>query len=183
MICSNCGSENEADARFCNECGAPQEAGCPSCGVANKPTAKFCRSCGTALDASRGRDAAEPRTAAGPGTAPVAERRLVSVLFADLVGFTPFAEERDAEEVRETLTRYFDISRSVIARYGGTVEKFIGDAVMAVWGAPVAREDDVERAVRAGLDLVEAVTALGPYDIGARGRCDGRGRRDAWGDQ
>src|SRR5207342_542130 len=98
----------------------------------------------------------------GPSTGPVAESRLVSVLFADLVGFTPFAEERDAEEVRETLTRYFDISRAVITRYGGTVEKFIGDAVMAVWGAPVAREDDAERAVRAGLELVDAVTMLGP---------------------
>ena len=91
-----------------------------------------------------------------------AERRLVSVLFADLVGFTPFAEERDSEEVRETLTRYFDLSREVIERYGGTVEKFIGDAVMAVWGAPVAQEDDAELAVRAALELVDAVKALGP---------------------
>ena len=93
---------------------------------------------------------------------PTAERRLVSVLFADLVGFTPFAEEKDAEDVREVLTRYFDIARDVIGRYGGTVEKFIGDAVMAVWGAPIAREDDAERAVRAALELVDAVRALGP---------------------
>jgi class 3 adenylate cyclase/tetratricopeptide (TPR) repeat protein len=86
----------------------------------------------------------------------------VSVLFADLVGFTPFAEERDAEEVRDTLSAYFELAREVIGRYGGTVEKFIGDAVMAIWGAPVAREDDAERAVRAALDLVDAVRALGP---------------------
>jgi class 3 adenylate cyclase/predicted ATPase len=91
----------------------------------------------------------------------VAERRLVSILFADLVGFTPFAEERDAEDVRDTLTRYFGLASDVIGRYGGTVEKFIGDAVMAVWGAPTAREDDAERAVRAALDLVDAVTTLG----------------------
>ena len=97
-----------------------------------------------------------------PVAAPVAERRLVSVLFADLVGFTPFAEGRDAEDVRETLTRYFDLASDVIGRYGGTVEKFIGDAVMAVWGAPVAHEDDAERAVRAGLDLVDAVPRSGP---------------------
>ncbi|HJT64745.1 MAG TPA: AAA family ATPase, partial [Candidatus Limnocylindria bacterium] len=84
------------------------------------------------------------------------------MLFADLVGFTPFAEERDPEEVRESLSRYFDLARMVIERYGGTVEKFIGDAVMAVWGVPVAHEDDAERAVRAGLDLVQAVSALGP---------------------
>ena len=91
----------------------------------------------------------------------MAERRLVSVLFADLVGFTPFSAARDAEEMRETLTRYFELASTVIARYGGTVEKFIGDAVMAVWGAPVAHEDDAERAVRAGLELVDAVRSLG----------------------
>jgi class 3 adenylate cyclase len=85
----------------------------------------------------------------------------VSVLFADLVGFTTLSEHRDAEEVRELLSAYFDRSRSVIARYGGTVEKFIGDAVMAVWGTPVAREDDPERAVRAALALTQAVGALG----------------------
>jgi class 3 adenylate cyclase len=90
-----------------------------------------------------------------------AERRLVSILFADLVGFTPFAEERDSEQVRDTLTRYFDIARDIIDRYGGTIEKFIGDAVMAVWGAPTAQEDDAERAVRAALELIAAVPSLG----------------------
>ena len=89
--------------------------------------------------------------------APVSERRLVSVLFADLVGFTTYSEHRDPEETRELLSRYFDSARQVIDRYGGTIEKFIGDAVMAVWGAPVAHEDDAERAVRAALELVEAV--------------------------
>jgi class 3 adenylate cyclase/tetratricopeptide (TPR) repeat protein len=90
----------------------------------------------------------------------VAERRLVTVLFADLVGFTLFAEARDAEEVRETLSRYFALASDVIARYGGTVEKFIGDAVMAVWGTPTAHEDDAERAVRAALELVDAVPGV-----------------------
>jgi class 3 adenylate cyclase len=85
----------------------------------------------------------------------------VSVLFADLVGFTALAEGKDAEETRDLLSRYFDLAREVIGRYGGTVEKFIGDAVMAVWGAPTAHEDDAERAVRAGLELVDAVTTLG----------------------
>jgi class 3 adenylate cyclase/tetratricopeptide (TPR) repeat protein len=85
----------------------------------------------------------------------------VSVLFADLVAFTTLSERRDAEEVRELLTRYFDTARRLVGRYGGVVEKFIGDAVMAVWGTPTAQEDDAERAVRAALDLVEAVAALG----------------------
>ncbi len=100
--------------------------------------------------------------APAPAPAPVAERRHVSVLFADLVGFTPFAEERDVEDVRDTLTRYFELASTVIGRHGGTAEKFIGDAVMAVWGAPLAHEDDAERAVRAGLELVDAVRSLGP---------------------
>lgn len=85
----------------------------------------------------------------------------MTVLFADLVGFTPFAEERDPEEVRNVLSRYAEISRQVVERYGGTVEKFIGDAVMAAWGTPVAHEDDAERAVRAALELIDAVVVLG----------------------
>jgi class 3 adenylate cyclase/tetratricopeptide (TPR) repeat protein len=84
------------------------------------------------------------------------------VLFADLVGFTAASEGRDAEDTRELLTRYFDLARTTIERYGGTVEKFIGDAVMALWGAPVAHEDDAERAVRAALDLVGAIPTLDP---------------------
>ena len=91
---------------------------------------------------------------------PIAERRLVSVLFADLVGFTAASEGRDAEDTRDLLSRYFETCQRVITLYGGTVEKFIGDAVMAVWGAPVANEDDAERAVRTALDLVDAVTEL-----------------------
>ena len=95
------------------------------------------------------------------GSEPVAERRVCSVLFCDLVGFTPLSEARDPEAVRELLSEYFRVARTVIGRYGGVVEKFIGDAVMAVWGTPVASEGDAERAVRAALDLVTAVAALG----------------------
>ena len=168
MRCSQCGTQNDESRRFCLECGARLSAGCPTCGSANPPAAKFCGECGTALAGSSGTPSplASPAVP-GPGVppvsarAPLAERRLVTVLFADLVGFTPFSEERDAEEVRETLGRYFDVAREVVERYGGTVEKFIGDAVMAVWGTPVSREDDAERAVRAGLELVDAVAGLG----------------------
>jgi class 3 adenylate cyclase len=90
------------------------------------------------------------------------------MVFADLVGFTTLSEARDPEEVRELLSSYFERARAVIERYGGTVEKFIGDAVFAVWGVPIAREDDAQRAVRAGLDLTSAVTALGE-DAGIEG--------------
>ena len=168
MICSNCNTENRPGAKFCMECGAGLAAGCPSCGTINQPGAKFCSECATRLSGAAATSTSNPpatgHAAAGEGRADqaTAERRVVSVLFADLVGFTPFAEEKDAEDVREVLTRYFDIARDIIGRYGGTVEKFIGDAVMAVWGAPIAREDDAERAVRAALELVDAVRALGP---------------------
>jgi len=85
----------------------------------------------------------------------------VSVLFADLVSFTTFSEHRDSEEVRSMLTVYFERSKEIIARYGGEIDKFIGDAVMGVWGAVEAHEDDAERATRAALDLVEMVSELG----------------------
>jgi class 3 adenylate cyclase/tetratricopeptide (TPR) repeat protein len=163
MTCTSCGTDNRAGRKFCANCGAALATGCPSCGAAYEPGERFCGECGTALAgaAPATTTLARPIEVA-PTDAGSAERRLVSILFADLVGFTPFAEERDAEDVREILSRYFAISTEVIERYGGTIEKFIGDAVMAVWGAPVAREDDAERAVRAALDLVDAVRVLGP---------------------
>jgi len=160
VACPVCRSENPVGAKFCKDCGSRLAGACPSCGAPTLPDAKFCNECGTVLGAGRVA-APEPRPSVTQAE-PVAERRHVTVLFADLVGFTPFAEERDAEEVREVLTRYFDMARAIIESYGGTVEKFIGDAVMAVWGAPIAREDDAGRAVRSALDLVEAVRTLGP---------------------
>ncbi len=164
MVCPRCATENKPGRRFCVACAAPLAVSCPACGAIADPGDRFCGECAAPLTAT----AAPARSVTGPqvggpsaAPAPIAERRLVSVLFADLVGFTPFAEERDAEEVRETLSRYFEVASEVVARYGGTVEKFIGDAVMALWGAPTAREDDAERAVRAALDLVDAVSVLG----------------------
>ena len=158
MTCANCGTDNREGRKFCSECGTSLASGCPACGAANEPGEKFCGECGATL--------ASTSTGVPPAAAPAAERRLVSVLFADLVGFTTLSESRDPEEVRELLSRYFDTCRRLIELYGGTVEKFIGDAVMAVWGTPTATEDDAERAVRAALDLVAAVSALGD-EIGA----------------
>jgi class 3 adenylate cyclase/tetratricopeptide (TPR) repeat protein len=130
------------------------------CGAANQPGKKFCGDCGSAL-AAGAVSVAGMRATATARDLPTSERRLVSVLFADLVGFTTLSESRDAEEVRELLSTYFDTCSTLIGRYGGVVEKFIGDAVMAVWGTPVATEDDAERAVRAALDLTKAVAELG----------------------
>jgi class 3 adenylate cyclase/tetratricopeptide (TPR) repeat protein len=173
VVCSNCGAATLPGDEFCDECGAPIAEGCASCGFVNRVGAKFCRKCGTRL-ANTGEVApvgssltAPPAVAPGSASSTVvAELRLVSVLFADLVGFTALSESRDPEEVRDLLSRYFDVCRGLIERYGGTVEKFIGDAVMAVWGAPAATEDDAERAVRAALELVAAVGALGA-EVGA----------------
>ena len=163
MLCASCGTENVAGSKFCNRCGTRLAVGCPSCGRPNAADAAFCNECGARLAIGQGTVVAAALVVQEHSTAaPVAERRLVTILFADLVGFTTLADGRDAEDTRELLTRYFDLSGGVIALYGGTVEKFIGDAVMAVWGAPTAREDDAERAVRAGLDLVDAVRSLGP---------------------
>src|SRR5438093_13743076 len=158
MICPNCSTENPAGSRFCGGCGAALSQVCAACGTANDPTMRFCNNCGTALG--------DPTTLPARPAEPVAERRSVSVLFADLVGFTTISESRDAEEVRELLSTYFETCQRLISLYGGTVEKFIGDAVMAVWGTPTAQEDDAERAVRAALELVAAVADLG-HEVGA----------------
>ena len=112
---------------------------CSRCGQENPEGARFCNACGAPLEAAE-----ETR---------LEERKVVTVLFADLVGFTSRAEQLDPEEVRALLRPYHARLRDELERFGGTVEKFIGDAVMAVFGAPVAHEDDAERAVRAALAI------------------------------
>ena len=136
MPCTSCGIQNPAGGKFCGHCGARLALACPSCGTPHEPDAAFCNECGTRLAAGVAPAAARTPVEPPPAATPIAERRLVSILFADLVGFTALAEDRDPEETRELLSRYFELAAEVIGRYGGTVEKFIGDAVMAVWGAP-----------------------------------------------
>ena len=164
--CRSCGAANRPGAKFCSECGTAVAATCPSCG--SPASGKFCNECGSPLGATPAASALAAAAAPAPAAEPVSERRVVSMLFADLVGFTPLSESRDPEAVRELLSAYFERARAVVERYGGTVEKFIGDAVFAVWGVPVAREDDAELAVRAGLDLVSAVAVLG-QEVNAEG--------------
>jgi class 3 adenylate cyclase len=126
-------------------------AECPSCGNEAPEGSRFCNVCGAPLT--------EP--AAAPA---LEERKVVSVLFCDLVGFTAASEHQDPEDVRARIRPYHDRLRSEIEAYGGTVEKFVGDAVMAAFGAPVAHEDDAERAVRAGLAILEAIAELNEAD-------------------
>ncbi|MDQ2853487.1 MAG: AAA family ATPase [Chloroflexota bacterium] len=158
VVCASCGTANEVGRKFCAECGNRLGVACAVCGTLNPATVKFCGECGSAMHTNgAAAESAAPHAIAES----VAERRLVSVMFTDLVGFTTASEGRDAEETRELLTRYFQMATGIIERHGGTVEKFIGDAVMAVWGAPTAHEDDAERAVRAALELIAAVPTLG----------------------
>jgi class 3 adenylate cyclase len=124
---------------------------CPSCGHRNQPGAKFCSECGVALAQAR------------PPS--YEERKVVTVLFADLVGFTSRAEQLDPEDVRALLSPFYARLRTELERFGGTVEKFIGDAVMALFGAPVAHEDDLERAVRAALAVRDWVAAEGRIQV------------------
>ncbi len=124
---------------------------CPSCGEENPERARFCLSCGHAL------------AEAAPGGE---ERKVVSVLFVDLVGFTDRSDRADPEDVRATLRPYHERVKADIERFGGTVEKFIGDAVMAVFGAPVAHEDDAERAVRSALRILDTIEELRTEGLG-----------------
>ena len=119
---------------------------CSNCGEENAERARFCLNCGAAL--------VSPATGSGE------ERKVVSVLFVDLVGFTARSDNADPEDVRATLRLYHELLKREIERFGGTVEKFIGDAVMAVYGAPLAHEDDAERAVRSALRILQAIDEL-----------------------
>src|SRR2546421_1110885 len=123
---------------------------CPVCGQENPAGFKFCGACGAALD--------------GAPAPSREERKVITVLFADLVGFTSRAEKLDPEDVRAMLSPYYARLRHELERHGGTVEKFIGDAVVALFGAPVAHEDDPERAVRAALAIREAIAELNEAD-------------------
>ncbi len=156
MTCAACNFDNPAGNRFCGNCGAPLSITCPNCAAPNDPGTRFCGQCGSPLT----------RTDETTLVSPTAERRLVTVLFADLTDYTAFSEGRDPEEVRNFQSSYYEQSRRVIQLFGGTIEKFIGDAVMAVWGAEVSNEDDAERAVRAGFELVDVVGKLSA-EVGA----------------
>jgi class 3 adenylate cyclase/tetratricopeptide (TPR) repeat protein/ribosomal protein L40E len=156
-VCGECGAENPDRARFCMECGAGLAAGCPSCGAENPPGAKFCMECGTPLAGGGAERAAAP---GAPSEAPPEERRKATILFADLSGYTAVAERMDPEAVKSMVEGALRRLGTEVGRYGGTIDKFIGDNVMAVFGAPVSHEDDPERAVRAGLAMQAAMEEI-----------------------
>ncbi len=153
MSCAACGTENPPGARFCMNCGARLERRCPNCNTKAQPEARFCMSCGTALDAGQ----PLPTGPGAPAERLPEERRQVTVLFADLSGYTAFAERMDPEAVKSLVDRALMRLGGEVERFGGTIDKYIGDNVMAIFGAPVAHEDDAERAVRAGLGMQDAM--------------------------
>ena len=149
------------DGRFCLECGSAL-GGCPTCGASNPAGARFCGNCGTSL----GGAPAVARPAAAPSRPPPTRAAPRNDVWSRSSSPTSSASRPSRptaipETIRELQDGYFERTRVIVDRYGGVIEKFIGDAVMAVWGAPVAHEDDAERAVRAALELVDMVPALG----------------------
>ncbi len=162
--CPSCGFDGPEGARFCAQCGE-RLALCPACGAVAARTHNFCAACGTALEpaASPSPATATARPAAAGAARPslaVGERRQVTVLFVDLVGYTQLASELDAEEVHGLLGRFFAHADRLVGEFGGSVDKHIGDCVMAVFGAPVAHSNDPERAARAALAIRAALPAL-----------------------
>jgi class 3 adenylate cyclase/tetratricopeptide (TPR) repeat protein len=152
LTCASCGAEQSPGARFCSACGSPLQRTCPACGFEQPAGATFCSNCGVALrdDARRAAGATDDRQ----------ERRVVTVLFADLAGSTALGERLDPEDVRELQGELFELINAEVERFGGTTEKFAGDAVLAVFGIPQAHEDDPERAVRAALAVRESFVSF-----------------------
>ncbi len=138
--CPTCTAQNPDGGQFCAACGSTLAAPCDSCGEPLPADARFCPACG----------AAAPLESSGTG----GERKLVTILFADVTGSTALGEQLDPEHMREVLDRFFAAMRDEIDGEGGTVEKFIGDAVMAAFGVPTAHEDDPTRAVRAAMRML-----------------------------
>src|SRR5712692_4134781 len=184
MTCPGCSQENPAGARFCGGCGASLDAICVACQAPNPPGNRFCHQCGSVL---------EPGAAAGQFASPQAytpkhlaekilssasalegERKQVTVLFVDVSGFTSLSERLDPEEIHRLMKRAFDFMLAEVHRYEGTVNQFLGDGIMALFGAPIAHEDHARRAVHAALGIGRALeayqTELAPRGISFRAR-------------
>ena len=184
MKCQNCGHENLAEAKFCGECGTKLERLCPSCGAANLPTNKFCFQCGQSMVEAEKADGtcltrpSEGMTSGARFVSPSSytpqhlakkilaarptmerERKQVTVLFVDVSGYTSISEKLDPEAVHGLMAPFFDLMFEAIHRYEGTINQFLGDGVMALFGAPIAHEDHARRAVHAALGIQRALAA------------------------
>jgi class 3 adenylate cyclase/tetratricopeptide (TPR) repeat protein len=174
MQCPKCRTENPEAAKFCIECANPLEVQCANCGVTNPARAKFCMECAHSLKEQveiSAENLAAPKIES-PGIQPsddneiarfqTGERKQVTVLFSDLSGYTAMSERIDPEEVKEIVNRIFGQIKSVIAKYEGFIEKFAGDAVMAIFGVPRSHEDDPVRAIKAAKEIHDLVANISP---------------------
>jgi len=176
MKCPKCQYANPEGAKFCRDCGTSfeQDIVCPNCDSSHPPGSKFCIDCGH--DLSRPKEApptddSEPKSppekpfpddVRAPSETIEGERKHVTALFSDISGYTSMSERLDPEEIKEITSRIFgDISR-IVAKYDGFIEKFIGDAVMALFGVPKAHEDDPVRAIRVAKEIHDLVQAMSP---------------------
>ncbi len=166
MECPNCQVVNREGAVFCLECGAELGIQCPNCEKSLPPRAKFCDSCGRDLKQPSKPEPQIPEPAPDkerPPPKPIAsERKHVTALFSDLSGYTAMSEILDPEEVKEITSKIFDDISKIITKYEGFVEKFAGDAVMALFGATEAHEDDPVRAIKAAREIHNLVNSLSP---------------------
>jgi len=180
MKCPRCEAENEAERRFCGQCGTSLKWPCPACGFVNSPEDRFCGGCGgKRVDVPLAAQAAPPRLEdmhaqlqkyIPPSLAEkmhmaekdlAGENRLVTVLFADISGFTALSQRLATDAVVNKVNECFRLVTDAVYRYEGSINRFIGDCVLAFFGAPLAHENDPERAVRAALEMREAVSRLG----------------------
>jgi class 3 adenylate cyclase/tetratricopeptide (TPR) repeat protein len=155
MKCPKCQNENPEEKKYCRKCGASLSLTCPHCGVVVSADDEFCGDCGQSLS--------RPAPAPEPVLSTDGERKHVTVLFSDLSGYTAMAEKLDPEEVKEITTRIFGKVAQIVSRYDGFVEKYIGDAVVALFGVPTAHEDDHLRSIRAAKEMHEAVNVISPH--------------------
>ena len=172
MRCPQCRHDNPDGVKFCGECGARFESLCPRCGTGNPPANKFCYQCGQALASPPTPAArfASPKSYTPPHLAEKiltsrtvleGERKQVTVLFADVSGFTSISEQLDPEEVHQLMNRAFELMLGEVHRYEGTINQFLGDGIMALFGAPIAHEDHAQRAVHAALGMHRVLQGYG----------------------
>ncbi|HSD85598.1 MAG TPA: ABC transporter substrate-binding protein, partial [Anaerolineae bacterium] len=167
MQCPNCSHDNQVDARFCQNCGQPLERACSNCGTSNATDARFCKQCGATLGIAVDRLSvlrqSAPQILQDKMRAASAnvegERKPVTILFTDIVGSTALAERLDPEEWKEIVSGAHQRVSEAVYRYEGTIAQLLGDGVLAFFGAPITHEDDPIRAVRAALDIQEAILA------------------------
>lgn len=156
MLCPNCDTENRTGRNFCGACGGALSVACPACNFVNDPGDLFCGDCGAALGETK--KPAEPTSP--PVTESEAERRQLTILFCDLVGSTALSEDMDPEDLAHVISAFQDAATEAVLRYDGYVARYMGDGILVYFGYPSAHEDDPERAVRAGLGIINAVSAL-----------------------